>query len=94
MSKVELTEMTPEIASERYIDLEKKYKDYGDLSKGTNNPKKKESYAKRRKNIRQEQNLLYKLIASGNYVSYTQRQLGLKDEQALYRRYRRFLGED
>lgn len=84
--------MTPEEASQLYVELEKLYNEVGEELRSTTNHKAKESLRKRRKAIRTQQNLLYPIMAYTGWVVRTQHELGFnnaRNMETLYARYKR-----
>lgn len=82
-----VTMISPEEASDTYIELEKRHIELGQAIASTRNPQKKKQLRRKRKNIRAEQNSLYPTMVGTGYVAYTEKVLGLKGNQALYGRY-------
>lgn len=80
-------EISPEKASDRYIQLEKRHIELGQAVASTRNPQKQKQLRRKRKNIRAEQNSLYPTMVGTGFVAYTEKVLGLKGNQALYGRY-------
>ena len=76
-------EISPEKASDLYIELEKRHIELGQAV----NPQKQKQLRRKRKNIRAEQNSLYPTMVGTGFVAYTEKALGLKGNQALYGRY-------
>lgn len=82
--------LTPEQASERYIELEKQWEALGKSIKATPRRETKDMYRRRRKRIREEQNSLYPIMVHTGYVEITQDILGMYPKrQSLYKRYAR-----
>lgn len=79
--------MSPKDAYMKYIQLEAKHKEYGEVIKNTENYLVIKNLRRKRKEVREEQNLLYPFIAEGYLVNELQRKLGLKN-QTLYKRYK------
>lgn len=79
--------ITADVASDRYIELEKLYKEIGKEIKETLDHRKLKKLRFKRKLIRAEQNMLYPYMVNTGYVAYTEHILGLKGNQALYGRY-------
>ena len=86
-------QMSAELASDKYIELEKTYNELGEAIKNTFDRRKQKTLRKRRRAIRAEQNLLYPYMVSTGYVKYTEEILNLKGNQALYGRYVRSKGK-
>lgn len=82
-----VTMISPEEASDTYIELEKRHIELGEAIASTRNPQKQKQLRRKRKNIRAEQNSLYPTMVGTGYVAYTEKVLGLKGNQALYGRY-------
>lgn len=82
-----VTMISPEEASDTYIELEKRHIELGQAIASTRNPQKQKQLRRKRKNIRAEQNSLYPTMVGTGYVAYTEKVLGLKGNQALYGRY-------
>lgn len=82
-----VTMISPEEASDTYIELEKRHIELGQAIASTRNPQKQKQLRRKRKNIRAEQNSLYPTMVGTGYVAYTEKILGLKGNQALYGRY-------
>ena len=82
-----VTMVSPEEASDTYIELEKRHIELGQAIASTRNPQKQKQLRRKRKNIRAEQNSLYPTMVGTGYVAYTEKVLGLKGNQALYGRY-------
>ena len=82
-----VTMISPEEASDTYIELEKRHIELGEAIASTRNPQKQKQLRRKRKNIRAEQNSLYPTMVGTGYVAYTGKILGLKGNQALYGRY-------
>lgn len=82
-----VTMISPEEASDTYIELEKCHIELGQAIASTRNPQKQKQLRRKRKNIRAEQNSLYPTMVGTGYVAYTEKVLGLKGNQALYGRY-------
>lgn len=80
-------EISPEKASDLYIELEKRHIELGQAIASTRNPQKQKQLRRKRKNIRAEQNSLYPTMVGTGFVAYTEKSLGLKGNQALYGRY-------
>lgn len=84
--------MTPEEASQLYVELEKLYDEVTEELKVTRHGVAKEKLRKRKKDIRTQQNLLYPIMAYTGWVVRTQHELGFKNArqvETLYARYKR-----
>ena len=79
--------LTADEASDKYIELEKLYKEIGKEIKDTLDHRKIKKLRRKRKLIRAEQNMLYPYMVNTGYVAYTEHVLSLKGNQALYGRY-------
>ena len=86
-------QMSAELASDKYIELEKLYKEIGKEIKDTLDHRKLKKLRRKRKLIRAEQNMLYPYMVNTGYVRYTEEVLNLKGNQALYGRYVRSKGK-
>lgn len=85
--KSEEKTISHEYASDRYIELEKQHIELGNAIASTRNLQRQKKLRRQRKLIRAEQNLLYPYMVGTGYVTYTEKQLKLKGNQALYGRY-------
>lgn len=85
--------MTAELASDRYIELEKTYNELSDAIKSLYDRRKQKALRKKKRAIRAEQNLLYPYMVGTGYVKYTEEVLKLKGNQSLYGRYVRSQGK-
>lgn len=82
--------MSAELASDRYIELEHKYNELGEKLKAEANYKKQKPLRRKRKAIRAEQNMLYPYMVGTGYVKFTEQVLGFKQGyQTMYERYKR-----
>lgn len=93
MKTTDKTKLSPEEASDKYIELEKLHRELGDKIESTPDYRKQTALRKKKKRIRAEQNLLYPYMVGTGYVTYTEQVLGLKGNQALYGRYIRGTGK-
>ena len=86
-------QMSAELASDKYIELEHTYKELGESIKDTEDSRKQKALRRKRRAVRAEQNLLYPYMVGTGYVRYTEEILNLKGNQALYGRYVRSKGK-
>ena len=86
-------QMSAELASDKYIELEHTYNELGESIKATEDYRKQKALRRNRRAVRAEQNLLYPYMVGTGYVRYTEEILNLKGNQALYGRYVRSKGK-
>ena len=86
-------QMSAELASDKYIELEHTYNELGEAIKDTEDYRKQKVLRRKRRAVRAEQNLLYPYMVGTGYVRYTEEILNLKGNQALYGRYVRSKGK-
>lgn len=87
--KLDIT--TPEGASQEYIRLEDEYNRLLVLLERNPNKRSKDNYRKKRKKIREKQNLLFPYFRGTGYVRIVQDSIGKSVSlQSIYKRYARF----
>lgn len=77
--------ISPEVASEEYIQLEREHKELGEYVKKVKSKVQKEMVRRKRKSIRERQNYLYTQISGSGYLKEIAETIGV-GYSALYRR--------
>ena len=77
--------LSPDVASEEYLELETKYKELGDYIEKVSSKTQKAMLRNKRKAIRERQNYLYTQISGSGYLQDIAKETGI-NYKSLYRR--------